>query len=211
MLEGYHLTEHGVLVQTRLFVGPTVYDQKYVQDRYDKYVTCEIISILRMRNIVAATGLRAGNALLDVGYGNGALLVAARHEGFTCSGYDISGYLLPDGIPAGHWRDKVDIVTFFDSFEHMGQPQQREILQTVKANYLVFSVPWFHQELGDKWFANWKHRRPDEHLSHFSPSGLCKMLAAYGFALVSLNNCEDRIRKPVDHLPNILTAVFRRG
>ncbi len=74
------------------------------------------------------------------------------------------------------------------------------------------SVPWCHYPTVWEWFGAWKHRRPGEHLWHWSERTLPALFGVVGYRLV-LHGCpEDAIRRPDDPTePNVLTALFVRG
>jgi len=188
------------------------YDPKYVQDRYDIIPEkCREMSRLRYKTLVESAGFKP-HTILDVGYGNGSFLDECHANGCKTYGYDISTY----PVSPEHsiiQSEKVlaslqfDAITFFDSLEHI--PQHLEFLTKLKAKCIMVSVPWYHPELGEAWFSSWKHRRPDEHLHHFSRSGLIKMFDSIGFKCLETTDIEDQIRGEYSPgVENILTATF---
>jgi primosomal protein N'' len=82
-------------------------------------------------------------------------------------------------------------------------------IKNLKTKYVLISVPECHHP-SDKWFEEWKHRRPDEHLWHFDKNALQNFFAEIGYEMVAISNIEDAIRKPVTSLSNILTCLFRK-
>jgi len=104
-----------------------------------------------------------------------------------------------------NWQDKEwDVVTFFDSLEHFVD------LPKIHAKFVVVSVPWYDGMADEKWFAEWKHRRPGEHLWHFNSLSLSLVFQRMGMREVYCGNPEDEIRKGDGTRPNILTMVFAR-
>lgn len=211
MTPDYNIDEnHGFLRQARIFNKPMVYDQEYIRQRYDTYTTNELMSMLRLDLIKDHCG--RPKTVFDFGYGNGAFLRQCVTDGIQGFGYDISGYPIPDGAQfTSHENLVFDVVTMFDVFEHLSEDEQRHMLGTLRCKWLVISVPWCHaMELGLEWFSQWRHRRPDEHFSAFGAASLCSLLKVYKYVPVYVGCPEDAIRKPTDHLPNILTVVFKR-
>lgn len=188
---------------------PRVYDAAYVE-RYNKY-DCHRMSELRWEELIYhCPGLKRGFSLLDFGCGNGAFVEvakSARHFAPEVHGWDIAGYPLPFELTEP-WARQFDVITFFDSLEHVEHLDM--LFRNISASYLVVSVPWCHGQLmGAEWFDAWKHNRPDEHWWYFDAASLCNRMRRYGFEPVFIGNPEDKVRKGPDHLPNILTGVFK--
>ena len=102
-----------------------------------------------------------------------------------------------------------DVVTFFDSLEHVHQIN--EVIGGLRTKWVMISLPWCHaRALGAAWFAGWKHRKPEEHKWHFDAIGLTRFMARHQYQCLFMGNPEDEIRTPGDELPNILTGVFEK-
>lgn len=208
MDSNYREDEHGVVHQVQ--VEKFDYTPEYV-----KAVT-EVIpdkgrgtAVLRMS--ILAEMVPAGSKILDVGYGNGVFLDVCKGAGFETCGFDISGFpinhrLLPSMVAV--LQEKFDVVTFFDSLEHIPDLSFLKVLQT---EFVVVSVPWYHPEKGFKWFKSWKHRKPNEHLHHFSNLSIVPFFKSMGYKTIYLDNCEDVLRRSVDGSENILTGVFKKA
>jgi methyltransferase family protein len=205
MLSGYKRIQHGIIKQDPLLPMIT-YDISYVRDSYDTFPTIRQMSELRLDLIRHVVPVPPGSEVLDVGYGNGDFLRLCMERGMTAFGNDVSGYPLPPGASfvADICAGRFDCVTFFDSLEHM---VSIDFMAKLQAKYVAISLPWCHY-LDDEWFRGWKHRRPDEHVYHFDAASLCLYMKANGFSSRYIGNPEDRIRTPVDALPNILTGIF---
>jgi hypothetical protein len=100
-----------------------------------------------------------------------------------------------------------DVVVFWDSLEHHAD---LAFMHDLSCSLIAVSVPWCH-EFGTPWFDRWKHRKPDEHLHHFSPAALRTFMQATGWRMIAWNNHEDTIRIPVDARENILSSAFVRA
>jgi len=163
------------------------------------------MSHLRLGYITGSIG-RVPYSVLDVGYGDGAFLKACRSIINNCYGNDISTYPVPmHCLFIENILDvRVDVITFFDSLEHF---EDISFLADLQCNYVSISVPWCHY-YSDEWFKQWKHRKPDEHLKHFSKDALIAIFDHYGFSLINTCGIEDVIRK--GDANNILTATFKK-
>jgi hypothetical protein len=207
MLPNYIRDENNVIRQIEK--QGFVYDQSYVNMRYDSYgVQTEFMSHLRLGYIIGALGY-VPEKILDVGYGNASFLKTCSSVIKNCYGHDISGYPLPNNITfvADIFKDSYDVVTFFDSLEHYDNPY---FLKQLNTKYVCISLPWCHY-VNDDWFDKWKHRRPNEHLWHFDDSSLKKFMESQGYECINTCNIEDTIRKSsTTDLPNILTGTFKK-
>jgi len=186
------------------------YSQQYSKNSYDVYPTTDSMSQLRYGLIEKHIG--SINSICDFGYGNGSFLKYCKDQGLNSYGYDISDYPTPEGVVK--LKDinsaDVDVMTFFDSLEHLDIENLKPFLLEKKAKYFIISVPWFHESCGDEWFLNWKHRRENEHFHHFDSSGLISLLSDIGCKIIHVGNDEDKIRTPYSNLPNILTVVAKK-
>lgn len=180
------------------------YDHAYVA-RYENYPQAELSKI---RARIVMQHAKDFDTICDVGFGTGAFLSEIGHANPMTSlhGFDVSPYPPPWFVHIEpRWQEKEwDVVTFFDSLEHFVE------LPKIRAKFVIVSVPWFHSFEDGQWFANWKHRRPGEHLWHFDPSSLARVFEAMGMLEIYCGNPEDEIRQSSEELPNILTMVFAR-
>lgn len=217
MIRGYKKHDNGVIKQ----LHPSLYryDKKYVKDRYDSYgISCDMMSYLRLGYIMGSIE-RPIISVLDVGYGNGSFLKVCKQANIETYGTDISNYELKYGDFVKFdkiFDNNYDLITFFDSLEHF---HKLDFLSNLQCNYVCISVPYCHYNQiyandhinGDKYFKNWKHRRPDEHIWHFNDEALINLMDSHGYNIVSMSTIEDIIRKPSDQFPNILTAIFKKN
>ena len=203
----YTKLKNGVIKQNN--VSKITYDYCY-SNKYNNYgEKSNYLSYLRLGVLLGVIG-KTPDSILDVGYGNGDFLKASKNIIINCSGYDISGYPLPndicieDSITQKHF----DVICFFDSLEHF---DDINIVDKLKCNYVFISVPWCHY-LSDEWFLNWYHLRPNEHLWHFNDESLINFFKEKGFVCIHKSNFEDTIRKneTSNGYPNILSAIFKK-
>lgn len=207
MLDNYELTQDGVIKQQNY--KPYNYDIEYSDSRYSSFADRGNILNLRLGYVIGSIG-KVPDSLMDVGYGNGDFLISCKDSIETLYGNDVQpAYPLPEGITFVEdiTKQEVEVMTFFDSLEHF---PDIEFVKNLKCTYAVISLPWCTNGLDDEWFANWKHRKPDEHLFHFTESSLQQFMDRQGFDMINYCNLEDRIRKDKNLKPNILTACFKK-
>ena len=207
MIEGYTQLTTGHWFQRNLTGSSPDYSASYSQNSYDTYGTNDAMSELRYNLIQDKIG--DFNSICDYGYGNGAFMKHCVGEGKDVHGYDISDYPVPSGSKKTVIPDslEVDVMTFYDSIEHINQRNLVKFLKAKKAKHFVISVPWFHESLGPEWFRTWKHRRENEHIHHFDSAGLINLLIQSNCKIRYVGNVEDAVRTPVDNYPNILTVI----
>lgn len=205
MINNYSKNSDGVIYQVEKkpfdYTGGYNNYYKQIQDstRYTSY--------LRLGYIIGSIGY-VPQSILDVGYGTGAFLQACETEVKERYGHDISGWEVPSGckfvdnILENHY----DVVTFFDSLEHMNDI---EFVKDLNCNYICISVPDCHY-FSDEWFENWKHRKPDEHLWHFNEESLKSFMCRMGYSTVNTCNVEDITRINNQEYTNILTGIFKK-
>jgi len=207
MLKNYDVLDTGVIKQ--LDHNKFVYDENYIAVYKFGFHAVPFMSYLRYGYIIGTLGY-VPDSILDIGYGDGSFLRISKHTIENCYGYDISGEKIPDRCEFLEYDEifkrKFDIVTFFDSLEHM---EEIDFLHKLDTRYILVTVPNCHN-FSDEWFENWKHRKPDEHLYHFSGPALVAHLFKEGYRCVNLTNIEDTLRTSVDHNPNILTGIFEK-
>jgi len=200
----YSSVYHGHLHQSEKTGELPVYDRSYSSERYDKYPHTDKMSELRF---YCVSSLFQFTSVLDFGYGNGSFLNQCHKMQKNCFGYDISDYPLQAGINKveSPFTNGYDLITFFDSIEHLEQESIVDFLKELKCQSIFISLPWYHN-FGDEWFNGWKHRRENEHFHHFTAGGLCSTLEMAGFTPVYVGNPEDQIRKSDQPYPNILSV-----
>ncbi len=205
MIEGYEKDRYGVIKQ--ISPQPFNYDLAYANAYNDLGVLNDRMSYLRLGLILGIIG-GVPESLLDVGYGNGSFLKAASDIVPETFGHDISGFDIPEkstfveDILSRHF----EVITFFDCLEHY---HDISFVKDLNCELLVVSLPNCLYK-SDEWFRDWKHRKPDEHISHFNEISLDSFMDAHGFDTIYMGNPEDTIRKNKDNTPNILTGAFKK-
>lgn len=161
-----------------------------------KSFTESLINYSRMRKIRRL--VPPGAAVLDVGCGNGSLLIRLLRGGYEARGTEIApeGHLLP-GVESRICRKELpecafpeksfSLVTLWHSLEHFENPllyleEARRIL--APGGKLMIEVPnivsWQARIFGRFWF----HLDVPRHLFHFSPKSLAHLLKKAGFLVL---------------------------
>jgi SAM-dependent methyltransferase len=197
------------IFQTDLKVA-AVYDADYAH-QYDHRPHREM-SILRWNFIQRWLRLPAGSCVLDIGYGNGALLKHARARGMEVFGIDVHGENF--GIPTVDYdTDRhFDLICFFDSLEHL---PSFDCLFRLRAAHVVVSLPAVPDYLLQA-PHRWRHYKPGEHLHYFSAHSLSVLMSTWGLRRrIADGSPEDALRGKLQidgrDYDNIYTAVYCRG
>ena len=185
---------------------PTVtakYGAEYVDARYEKYPTTEIMSYLRLGILKS---IRQRGTVLDYGYGNGSFVKACLKGGYTAFGYDCHTEH-KYGIPVIESLDAAkswNVVTFFDSIEHVADLEPiRQLAKRTEA--IIVSVPNRPRDFPQN--PNWRHNRHGEHVWFPVKSSLERL---FQMKTVLASDAEDSIRGQLDGHQNIMTYVFER-
>jgi Methyltransferase domain len=211
MLENYYLDEFGVIHQTTW--NQKVYDRAYLayyEGLHDRTIK---LGYQRLGYVVGHL-LRLPESVLEIGYGLGTFLEAAKLAGVPhCAGCDVARYPLPPGCVFVDWEtalaEKWDVTVLFDVLEHI---PDLGFLERLSTSTLAIAVPFCRwSEFGDEWFLKWRMRLPDEHLHHFDPQSLCALMKRFGYRCIDLNNFEDGLRiREGESGPNIICGLFER-
>jgi len=167
-------------------ITPREYDEAYFK-KYVGYAGTPMGVLLTESRIKFIEKWHSGR-LLDVGAGAGQF-VKAREDTF---GYDINPYTVRELKEAGKYMDINDHVflaySFFDSFEHI--KDHSELLRLMDAKTKVFiSIPIFRDM---SHILRSKHFRLTEHYWYFTPHGLIRYMADFGFSCLDVDNFEIR-------------------
>lgn len=210
MVNNYEKTPEGVIRQVER--KDFVYNEEYCFQKQSEQGGPEQedkLSALRLGLIIGSLNSTI-TSLLDVGYGTGSFLKLASNVVKKCAGNDLSPSIpLPTKILSVNdvTADYYDVITFFNSLEHMPDVN---FLSQLKCKNVVITVPWCHY-FSDNWFENWNHRRPDEHLWHFNEESLRRFMLKKGYTCSHYSNAEDIFRGSGLTYPNYLTAIFKKG
>lgn len=200
------------------------YDAIYVASRYERYSTTNAMSELRLdlihhllslyEGVGSDIGYRYGR-LLDVGYGNGAFIRAAKNDCWDAYGNDVNptpyeGVRQVDLPNLPEWPVRYRVITFFDCLEHFEDLMEARWVSH-HTDWLVLSFPQMPPNFPYE-HKDWKHVRAGEHHLFFTPQSLAVIFSHGGVKaeLVYQGNPEDSIRgKLPGGLPNICTAALR--
>lgn len=202
----YERLDNGVIYHTNWRDMPR---REYNQEYLDKYREIEEASrrMAWLRAGLVLPHLAGNEVVYEMGYGLGHFVEAIHSLGFMISGQDAA--------PQKHLQELVfylerpmfyeDTLCMFDVLEHF---EDLSILTNCK-RLVYLSVP----EAPSDWneFETWRHRRPDEHIMHFSKSAMVAALDECGFnRILFMGNPEDALRKGENGKPNILTVIASR-
>lgn len=206
MLKNYQQLENGIVKQVRLkrYLSAEIDYKTYYDQLGEK---TEQMSTLRLGYLLGIVG--TPKSILDIGYGNGSFLAHASAVVPKCFGHDIQDFPLPQDVKFVNniHNSYYDVITFFDSLEHFNDI---DFVGSLRCSFVCISVPECHRPTDIDWFKSWKHRKPDEHLWHFSRKALIQFMAGHGFTPIAMGNVEDIIRGNLYGESNILTAVFKK-
>jgi hypothetical protein len=140
-----------------------------------------------------------GEDIIDIGIGGGKFVIL-----MMCSGFDVNPsavrWLKDQGMYRDPYEKKVEVLTFWDSLEHIPDP----IAIVRQARKWVFvSMPIYDNEAHCR---QSKHFKPGEHLHYWTHSGLVDWFAQQGFILMAHNDEESRIGRE-----GIKSYAFKRA
>jgi hypothetical protein len=148
-----------------------IYDSAYLE-KYRQYASTDLGRALTAKRVEALRiahdflGLFDQSRVLDVGCAAGAFVAAANEAGFDAYGYDVMPQAMDAlGNRAALPSDGAHICTFWDSLEHMVDPESA--LRWASRGILV-SIPV--AETREEWLSS-RHFRPGEHLHYWSRAG----------------------------------------
>ena len=152
---------------------------------------------------------KGGGHLLDVGTGIGTLMEVASEKGFRVSGVEYSpwasnfartekglnvftGTLEEAGFPG----ETFDVVVLNHVLEHLDQPRGtlREVRRILKRDgVLVVGVPNIESIMARLLGAGWYSIKPGEHIWHFSPATLSRLVREAGFEVIEKESRENNL------------------
>lgn len=149
-------------------------------------------------------GLRG--SLLDVGCALGAFLAHAQARGFAVAGVEVSafgrqraserlGVPIADtlgGLPPGR---RYDVVTLHHVLEHIEAPLPflRDEVAPRVAQHLLVEVPNFASLAAQNEGPAWRDLRPDQHVHHFEPATLARLVSAAGFEVLRVTSLAEPV------------------
>lgn len=199
----YKFDRYGVLHMVN--PKPFQYDGNYcsVYDTPEYTQRAELLQALRLAFATGVHG-RPIQSILDVGYGTGAFMNFAKKQVPVVYGHDVSGVLVPAGCDFTEDVNIVcDVISFWDCLEHYPNIQ---FVKDLRAETIVLSLPFFP---GTDKFPTWPHRKPNEHLHHFTLESMKKWMWKMGWRMTAFSKHEDIVRRR-DTDWNILSCGFKR-
>lgn len=141
---------------------------------------------------LAAQGL--SGSILDIGCATGTFLSHARARGFDVAGIELSDWARAEAgrrlgidvaaslseLPAGR---RFDVVTLHHVLEHVHEPA-RFLADEVRprvARLVLIEVPNFASLGAQLDGPRWRDLRPEQHVHHFEPATLERLVASSGF------------------------------
>ncbi|WP_395406302.1 class I SAM-dependent methyltransferase [Pseudoduganella sp. UC29_106] len=179
----------GVAFQTQMQAARVPYDDVYF-DKYAAYEDTPIANALnRGRCSLLARHAAEGATVLDIGAGCGTFVRAAAAWGFESRGFDVIpktvNYLKSIKAYASD-PAMFDVVTFWDSLEHIDNPG--EVLEKIQPGSVVLvAIPIFDDL---RKIRESKHYRPGEHLYYFTEAGFIRWMGLRRFHLLEISGHE---------------------
>lgn len=180
------------------------YDRRY-WCRYATYTGTVAESELNRRRVDLVEKHAPGADVVDIGIGCGHFILAREALGSRAKtlGYDINleavRWLVASGLWHDPWAKDPEIITCWDSLEHLSRPEQ--LVSRVRRMVIV-SIPIF-TDLDHVMRS--KHFRKDEHYWYFTRDGLLIWMEDLGFQPVEENRMEQEAGRE-----DIGTFVFAR-
>lgn len=176
------------------FTVPTPHDlRRYYPKEYYSDIKSRLYNLLQFRRPQVIHELKRGGSLLDIGCGDGSiqkLLPAFAYTGIETAFSRASGSnILTTGVENMKIKkESVDLVTFWESAEHLKDPQgaTEKAYDALQAKgYVVIECPNYLSLERFLFGSHWFHLDPPRHLFHFTPVGLAHLLQREGFDMVS--------------------------
>lgn len=180
------------------------YDKKYYDNLKSQHKeTAEKINTIRW-NFVKDIPF---NTVLDYGCGCGELsfYLPCDKKNVIVDSYDI-GFLNGEKYPqTGIMHNEYDLIFFNDVLEHVdwsNNPDEDILRMIEKTKFISISVPVWNDL--SKNIKEWKHYKPEEHLTYFNTDSIMRFFYLRGFFPVKSGYPECPPRE------DIFSAVFKK-
>jgi SAM-dependent methyltransferase len=151
------------------------------------------LKTFRRRHRLVRRYLPQGKArILDVGCAAGYFLRVMAEKGHEVRGVEVSEAI--DSVPAnkpGYDKGSFDLVTMWDVIEHVPDPKQ--LLEEAKAmlrpdGHLILETQNVDSRFATLLGLKWHHFKHQEHIFHFNPDTVRRVLEQAGFEVVKLTS-----------------------
>lgn len=181
---------------------PAPYDQAYY-DKYVGYARTDLgRALTRMRVALVRRYVEPEQTIVDIGIGSGHFLRSMRRH-YGCFGFDVNPVAVACLQERDWWldpyNDPVDVLTLWDSFEHIQCPA---LLLRRRPAFVFMSLPVFRDRAH---VLRSKHFRRDEHWWYFTSWGLIHQMDLIGYRCLAMNDDETRAGRE-----DISTFAFAR-
>ena len=142
-------------------------------------------------------GLRG--SVLDIGCATGGFLSCARARGWEIAGVELSDFARKTaetrlGTPIASSLDNLpgsavyDVVTMHHVLEHLHEPEAflRTSVTPRTRRRVVIEVPNFNSLRSRVHGSGWEDLRPDQHVYHYDPKTLSRLVEAAGFRVTDV-------------------------
>lgn len=142
-------------------------------------------ALFQKRRIDDIISYKKSGKVLDLGAGEGHIGELLKKKGFIYFGLDAPFAELKNeniftvDFLTFNSRVKYDVITFWESLEHMPQPEKYLEKASRLLNYkgvILIEVPRYNSLESFLFGHNWYHLSPPRHLSHFTTKGLKNLL-----------------------------------
>jgi hypothetical protein len=179
----------GYLPPKKPFSYDEAYWEKYCQMAYT--LQGQILLDLRCKMLERWIIDPSNVKLVDVGIGSGIFIETLRKRGWNAFGTDINPVAL-EWLDRHGWSwqmgEEVDILTFWDSLEHL--PNPAEWILQADPKWIFISMPIY---LNEEHCLTSKHFKPDEHIWYFTEEGLISFMKEIHFYCLEINDLETTI------------------
>jgi 2-polyprenyl-3-methyl-5-hydroxy-6-metoxy-1,4-benzoquinol methylase len=205
-----------------------LYDEGYFTERNAYLAQAEAFRAALAEVVDLAAAYQPHGRLVDIGCGPGLLLEIAAARGYTASGCDVSAWATEHArqrgldvrtgelAAAGYPTAGFDVAVVNHTLEHIPAPGPflAEIRRILKpGGILVVGVPNFGGLMAQIMRERWAGLLPDQHLWHFTPDTLRRLLDTAGFAVqeVRVQPHVHRHSHPLKHLLLGALSAFANG
>lgn len=194
------------LISSRTVADKSIYDKSYVL-KYQRYEKSELGQEIQKLRYETVHGVVKKGKLLDYGCGVGSFIKHCSFNGVIAKGFDINPY--GEFCDPSVMLEDYDIVTFWDSLEHVEDPIK--LINGLSAKYLFICSPSTDDFKGKKSdLPIWRHYMPEEHVHYFNERSLKALLTRCGYKISVVHYEESELRKGGSD-KNIITIGGIRG